>query len=258
MARKPVVIITGASKGLGLAVTKILLAEFGADVVAFSRSESKELVELRRSHGDSLLVIKGDVTDATAVHHAMESALNTYGHIDGLVLNAGVLAPLGRIAADDIPLDAWQSHFNVNLFSLITAIRATLPALRKSELGGRIVFVSSGSAVKGTPTMGPYNASKAAMNSLCRTLAEEEPEVISVAMRPGTVDTQMQTQLRSDAALTDKVRQSFSDLYIGRRLLKPEDPGYVIASLALKTPKSLSGQFISWDADVCANFRRPT
>lgn len=63
-----------------------------------------------------------------------------------------------------------ESNFvqDVNFFSLITLIKASLPALRKSEHGGRIVMISSGAAVKGTPGWAPYNASKAAMNSLCR------------------------------------------------------------------------------------------
>lgn len=133
--------------------------------------------------------------------------MQTYGHLDALILNAGILTPLGRV--DEVPLEGWKSHFDVNFFSLISAVQAGLPYLRRSELGGRIVFVSSGSANKGTATMGPYNAGKAAMNSLCRyvshgnlclmygryivvrTLGEEEPDVTSIALRPGTVDTQV-------------------------------------------------------------------
>jgi len=258
MVRKPVVIITGASKGLGLAATKILLSEFNANVVALSRTESSDLVALREVQNGSLLTIKGDVTDATVVSGAVASALEAYEHIDSLILNAAILAPLGRIDSDDVSLDAWKSHFDVNFFSLITALRAALPALRKSNLDGRVIFVSSGSATKGTPTMGPYNASKAAMNSLCRTLAEEEPDVTCVAMRPGTVDTQMQTQLRElgATALEDKVHKMFVDLHTSKKLSKPEDAGYVIAALSLKAPKSISGQFVSWDSEECKEFRR--
>lgn len=69
---------------------------------------------------------------------------------------------------DSTSLSEWKSHFDVNFFSLITATRAALPWLKKNSRGGRIVFVSSGAAVKGTAGWGPYNASKAAMNSLCR------------------------------------------------------------------------------------------
>ena len=75
-----------------------------------------------------------------------------------------------RIGSTETSLAEWKSLFDVNVFSLVTALRASLPALRRSTRGGRIVFVSSGAAVKGGPGWGPYNASKAAMNSLCRSL----------------------------------------------------------------------------------------
>ena len=82
------------------------------------------------------------------------------------MLNAGTAQPFGRI--DSTPIDGWKSLFDVNFFSLITALRATLPELRKSSLGGRVVFMSSGAATGNIPTWGAYNAGKAAMNSLCR------------------------------------------------------------------------------------------
>jgi len=90
-----------------------------------------------------------------------------YCGIDGLILNAGTVEPLCRIS-DDTPLDDWKRSFDVNFFSLVTAIKAALPYLRKSSDSGRVVFVSSGAAVKGMAGWAPYNASKAAMNSLCR------------------------------------------------------------------------------------------
>lgn len=76
---------------------------------------------------------------------------------------------------------------DVNFFSLLYTIQAALPALRESK--GKVIFVSSGASLRGTYAWGPYAASKAAMNSLCRTLAVEEKDVVSVAVRPGTVDT---------------------------------------------------------------------
>ena len=67
-------------------------------------------------------------------------------------------------------MSEWKKHFDVNFFSLVTAVKAALPALRKAENGGRIIFVSSGAATKGLAAWGPYSASKAAMNSLCRSV----------------------------------------------------------------------------------------
>ena len=107
-------------------------------------------------------------TDAAAVRAAVSRGVEKYKGIDGVILNAGVLEPLGNIASEDITIDQWKQHFDVNFFSLITAIRATLPELRKSALGGRVVFTSSGAATGNIPTWGAYNAGKAALNSLCR------------------------------------------------------------------------------------------
>ena len=101
------------------------------------------------------------------MNDAIARAEQTYKHIDGLILNAGILEPVGSIGGDT-PLSAWKNHFDVNFFSLVTALKAALPALRKGELGGKVVFVSSGAAVKGSVSWGPYSAGKAAMNSLCR------------------------------------------------------------------------------------------
>ncbi|KAF8076471.1 hypothetical protein FPV67DRAFT_418892 [Lyophyllum atratum] len=251
--RKPVVVVTGASRGIGLAVTRLLLKTFNARVVALSRSQTPELLALA---SDDLLIIPCDVANESALRDAIVRTEETYKHIDGLVLNAGILEPLGPIGGD-APLSAWKHHFDVNFFSLVTALKAALPALRQSDLGGRVVFVSSGAAVKGSPGWGPYSAAKAAMNSLCRTLAEEEPSIVSVALRPGMVDTGMQTTLRSDAgsALADEDHKKFINAYNEGKLVKPEDAGHVIAALALRAQPPLSGRFVSWDSDECKPYR---
>jgi NAD(P)-dependent dehydrogenase (short-subunit alcohol dehydrogenase family) len=67
---------------------------------------------------------------------------------------------MGTVASAGTALADWRQHFDVNFFSLVTALRAALPALRKSERGGRVVFVSSGSAVGGLAGWAPYNAAK--------------------------------------------------------------------------------------------------
>lgn len=202
-----------------MAITAILLHKFDARVVALSRSQTPELLKLA---SDDLLILACDVfvlvscfvahligclltsADEPALASALARAEQVYHHIDALVLNAGILDPMGYIGARSSVSD-WKRHFDVNFFSLVSALKATLPALRGSELGARVIFVSSGASVKGLPTWGPYSAGKAAVNSLCRyltvgpekldsnnlarTLAEEEPGIVAVAVRPGMVDT---------------------------------------------------------------------
>jgi NAD(P)-dependent dehydrogenase (short-subunit alcohol dehydrogenase family) len=185
--------MTRYRRGIGLAVTTILLEQLGALVVAISRTRSPELVELLKKYNANLLTIECNVfviarpsipvdtvaklwisADEGALTRAIGLAEKTYHHIDGLILNAGTLDPMGPITSASTSLGDWKQHFDVNFFSLITALRAAVPALRKSDLGGRVVFVSSGSAVGGMAGWAPYNASKAAMNSLCRSSSASE------------------------------------------------------------------------------------
>ena len=107
-------------------------------------------------------------TDELAFTTAIQSVPAKYGRLDALVLNAGVLDPMTRITSTDTSLDAWRTHFEINVYSLVTALKAAAPSLRVSPNGGKVIFVSSGAAVGGIAGWGPYNASKAAMNSLNR------------------------------------------------------------------------------------------
>lgn len=222
-------------------------------MVALARSQTPELVALV---SDDLLIIECDVTNDNALTDALSRAEKTYHHIDGLILNAGVLDPLGSIG-DNTTIASWRNHFDVNFFSHVTALKATLPSLRQSVLGARVIFISSGSAVKGPLGMGPYNASKAAVNSLCRTLGNEEPSIVSVALRPGMVDTDMQSFIRGDdgSAIPDVERQRFISAHKEGKLVRPEIIGNIVAALVLKATKDLNGQFISWDSEECKPYR---
>ncbi|GLB33882.1 putative NAD-P-binding protein [Lyophyllum shimeji] len=251
--RKPVVLITGASRGIGLAVTRHLLKTFNTRVVALARTQTPELLALS---SDDLLIVPCDVTNESDLKDAIHGAEKAYKHIDGLVLNAGTLDPVEPIGGE-APLSAWKQHFDVNFFSAVTALKASLPALRRSELEGKVVFVSSGAAVKGSVAWGAYSASKAALNSLCRTLAVEEPDIVSVALRPGMVDTDMQAILRTKggSTLSQEDHEKFVKAYNEGKLVKPEEVGHVIAALALRAEPVLSGRFVSWDSEECTPYR---
>lgn len=171
---------------MGFAIAKVLLEKFGANVVALSRTRGADLQSLVDAHKEALLALEVDVyvyvlpvlclhpqrkecsTDGAAVRSAVSRGVEKYKTLDSVILNAGVLEPLGNIASEDITIDQWKRHFDTNFFSLVEALRATLPELRTSSFGGRVVFISSGAATGNTPGWGPYNAGKAAMNSLCR------------------------------------------------------------------------------------------
>lgn len=123
--------------------------------------------------------------------------------------------------------------------------KAGLDELRKSK--GCIVWVSSGASQKAVRAWGAYGSSKSALNSLSAHIAHEEPEITSIAIAPGRVDTDMQARLRSQGKDTmDKAAyDTFVQAYENGTLLKPHQPGNVIARLLAKPPKALSGQFFT-------------
>ncbi|KAJ1309200.1 hypothetical protein OPQ81_004869 [Rhizoctonia solani] len=252
----PVIIVTGASRGIGLAVVGALLKSYKARVVTLSRTRTPEISALASEHQESLELLEGDVTKEQSAISAVDLAKSKFGRLDGLILNAGTLDPLGRIESPESSVEGWKSMFDVNFFSLLHLIKAGLPLLRESH--GRVIFVSSGAATGGIAGWAPYSASKAAMNSLARTLANEEKDIVSVAVRPGVVDTEMQSIIRSKglSSMKPEEHERFITLHAESQLVKPEDTGHVIAGLSVAAKPELSGAFIDWESDDVKEFRR--
>jgi len=119
-----------------------------------------------------------------------------------------------------------------------------LPALRQSQ--GKIILTSSGAAVNACATWGAYGASKAVLNHLALTLAVEEPEITTISIRPGAVDTEMQREIREihHTTMDNEDAAKFASLKRDGKLLRPDQPGHVMAKLALNAPKELSGKFL--------------
>ncbi|KAI8337941.1 hypothetical protein BC941DRAFT_424111 [Chlamydoabsidia padenii] len=119
-------------------------------------------------------------------------------------------------------------------------------------------MISSGAAIKGYRAWGAYGASKAAMNHLGMTLAAEEPDITTLSIRPGVVDTGMQQLIRDKGqeAMKDD-HGKFVELHRDGKLLSAEDPAHVIVTLAINPPQDRSGQFLSWDDPALSAYRRP-
>lgn len=119
-----------------------------------------------------------------------------------------------------------------------------MPSLRATK--GRIVITSSGAASTGYATWGAYGSSKAAINHLTATLNTEEKDVTCVSIRPGVVDTGMQKAIREEhyTSMDAEDRDKFAGLHKEGKLLKPEQPGQVMARLVLDAPRDLGGKFL--------------
>ncbi|GMG14244.1 unnamed protein product [Aspergillus oryzae] len=192
------------------------------------------LQKLKEQYNKQVEVLNGDLADLSIGQKAVDLALKSFGRLDGMVLNHGVLGQVGKIAQADP--EQWKHGFD---------IKAGLPALRETK--GKLVFTSSGAAVSAYRGWGLYGATKAAMNHLALSLGEEEPDVTTISIRPGMVDTEMQRELREDHATTlePQVHSKFTTVHKEGKLLKPEQPGHVMAKLVLDGPKELSGKFLS-------------
>ncbi|GAA5854001.1 hypothetical protein JCM9279_003758 [Rhodotorula babjevae] len=257
------VLLTGGSAGLGLATLEILLND-GCNVVSLQRSETPELTALAGKYPGALIISKGDVSIEDDNKAAVDVALQSFGRLDALILNAGTLHPLGAVSSLSGPrLDELKQLFDVNFFALVAILAHAIPHLRtrdgkeglaEGEPAGRVILVSSGAATGGTTGWAAYSASKAAMNSLGRTLGSEEPDIVTVAVRPGTPDTVMQQKIRELGAAhmspTDHAR--FTGLHERGELLPPHEPGGVVAGLALDAPRDLSGEFVNWNDEAKA------
>ncbi len=246
MLNNPVVIVTGASRGLGAAIVRHL-AQMGAGVVLAARST--ELIEEETQKicdaGGSALYVTADVSLEADCGRIVHQALDQFGRIDALVNNAGMVEPMGPVA--QASAQDWQRNWAVNVLGPVMLARMTLPSLR--ERRGRIINLSSGAAVNVVPGWGAYSTAKAALNHLTTILAAEEPAVTSLSVRPGIVDTEMQANIRDKGKgrMGESNYNRLYGLYEKGQLLPPDQPGKAIAVLALHAPYEWSGQTIQWD-----------
>lgn len=190
-----VAVVTGASKGIGLAVAKALAAE-GARVVAGSRTSNEGLEALRQQY--DLLVVPVDLARPEGPDELVAQAIREYGGVDLLVNNVGGMAGNGTpgpragfLAVDDAD---WHATFELNFFSAVRASRAALPSMLERG-GGAIVNVSSANARLPFPMVVDYSAAKAAMTNLTKALSEEfAPKGVRVnTVSPGPVRTPLWT-----------------------------------------------------------------
>ena len=243
-----IALVTGASKGIGLAVTETLLEE-GARVVAVSRTRSPEIDGL----AGELVHVTADLMDPDRPAEVVARAVGQFGGLDILVNNAGGPPPdtklprFGFLELDDID---WREMFEFNLFSAVRASRAALPVMVERG-GGAIVNVSSVHGRQPSAVNVDYGAAKAAMINLTKALSEEfAPQGVRVnGVCPGPVRTPWWTDEGGAAdilaAATGSDRESLMttvapemmQLATGR-LADPKEIAFAVAFLA--SPRSAS------------------
>lgn len=189
-----VVVITGASAGIGAAAARAFAAE-GARVALLAR-RGDAVAALAEEIGEAALGLACDVSDWAAVEAAMAQVLARWGRIDVLVNNAGVVDPIARLAEADP--EAWGRTQDINLKGVFHGMKAVIPTMR-AQGGGTIITVSSGAAVRALEGWSAYCASKAGALMLTQAAhLEEGPHGIRVlGLSPGTVATEMQVKIKA-------------------------------------------------------------
>ena len=189
-----VVVITGASRGIGAAAARGFAAA-GASVVLLAR-DSARIIDLATEIGPNALALRCDVADWHAVQAAMQAALVRFGRVDVLINNAGVIEPIAGLAEAD-PV-AWGQAMDINLKGVFHGMRAVLPIMR-AQGGGTIITVSSGAAANPIEGWSAYCASKAGALMLTRMAHLEEAAhgIRVLGLSPGTVATDMQVKIKA-------------------------------------------------------------
>jgi 3-oxoacyl-[acyl-carrier protein] reductase len=235
--QKKVAIVTGASRGIGAAIAR-RLAEDGFAVVvnyAGSASPAAKLVGEIESAGGQAIAVQADVSDPKAVQRLFDAAETTFGGVDVLVNNAGIMK-LARFAeADDAIFD---QTIAINLKGVFNGLRE---AARRLRDGGRIVNFSSSVVGLYQPTYGIYAATKAAVEAMTHILAKElGPRGITVnAIAPGPVATEL-FLADKDAAVVENIKRANP---LGR-LGEVEDIARVVSLLVDPDGGWINGQVV--------------
>jgi NAD(P)-dependent dehydrogenase (short-subunit alcohol dehydrogenase family) len=242
--RGRVAVVTGATRGMGLSIARAL-GKAGAKLVISGRDQGTAdsvAAKLRESDGIDVKAFACDITDPASVGQFATRALEAFGRVDTLVLNAAGVSPAGSILGhtpeqfDQVMADNVRGSF-----ALVTALAPQMIA-RKD---GSIIFMSSRAAKRGSGLLGLYAMSKASIDQLVRNLALElGPSNINVnSINPGAVRTDFSRVLWEDA---EREKKTVSTIPIGR-IGEPEDVAGLALLLASPAGHYIHGQNISVD-----------
>ena len=223
-------LVTGGSRGIGLAVAKELLGA-GANVMITARTGIEEALA---TLGGNAAGVVCDVADYAQAEAAVAATVETFGGLSILINNAGVIDPIGLVAESDPA--RWAQNININLTGAYHMARAVLPGMIAAG-GGAIVNVSSGAAHRPLEGWSAYCSGKAGVAMLTRALHLETngQGIRTFGFAPGTVDTDMQVKIRASGInmISQIPRENLGGV---------QPPARIIAYLASADAADLSGE----------------
>jgi len=249
-----IAIVTGGGRGIGRAIA-LALAREGADIVIaeLDQAGAKRTAEEVGALGRRSLATATDVTSRADLRAMVDRAKAEFGRIDILINNAGIYRAAATL---DVTEDHWDAIMNINAKAVFFATQAVLPTMM-AQKSGAIVSLASMAGKIGSKTNLPYNASKAAVVSMTKSLAlAHAGDGIRVnCVCPGFVETDMWTVVSRDQGkllgMTPEefTRQRAASVPLGR-MEKPEDVAHVVAFLAGPRSGYMTGQALSVDGGL--------
>ncbi|MEM5767235.1 MAG: glucose 1-dehydrogenase [Bacillota bacterium] len=238
-----VAIITGATSGMGRD-TAYVFAEEGAKVMIVGRNEerAKDVVDhIKKSGGDAAYVI-ADFADRMTLDHIVDETVATYGTVDILFNNAGLLSTK---TAMDLPLEEWDTVMQVNLTAALILAKKVAPIMKAK---GKGIIINTGS-VAGTSArwgMAAYCTSKHALNGLTKALARElGPEIRVNAILPGAIITAMLDSVGGEAAV-----EGMKQMSPLKRVGQGREIGTTALFFATEDSSFITGQLLRVDGGV--------
>ena len=241
--KEKVIIVTGASQGIGKSIATKLAME-KARVVLISRNETKlsKINDEFKKHGYQSIYISTDISKLDGLTHAVEHIKSTWGTIDGIINNAGI--------TDDslivrMKSKSFENVINTNLKGVFNGIKAVSKIMIKNNYG-RIINISSVIAQIGNKGQSNYSASKAGVIGLTKSIAKElAPKNITVnAIAPGYIKTEMTEKL------TEKNREKLLNFVPLNRFGEPEDVANLVCFLLSDQAQYITGQTINVDGGM--------
>ena len=235
-----VAIVTGGAQGIGHAIAEGLAAEGARIVIADLRGAEEAAGAFPGGLGLTV-----DVADEAAVQRMADETVEQCGSIDVLVNNAGLYASLAMRPFDQIPLEEWRQVMDVNVASMFLTCRAITPMMR-TQGGGTIVNISSGTPFRGVPFLLHYVTSKGAIVAFTRALAKElgKDEIRVNCVAPGFT---MSEGVKQHPEVVEKLQQASVAARTIQRDQEPEDVVGAVVYLAGPHSSFVTGQTIVID-----------
>ena len=220
MLENKVAIITGAASGMGKA-SSLVFAREGACVVAadVNIEGAKDTAYEIKAAGGNAVAVKTDISDETQVRAMVNTAVDSFGRLDILFCIAGM--PEATQSISDIPLDHGRRIFEVNVLGTWLCCKYAYPELKKTG-NGVILTIGSGAAVRPRGGTALYSASKGAIVTMTKALANEfAPEIRVNCIMPGGTDTPMMNQFIP--GFNDEIKKNVAASYPLKKFVQPED-----------------------------------